>query len=90
MPALESMRTSLPADSHMVVTKNRLLRVAVQNMESEEDRARWEGLCGQKGMNAFVFSTEEGIRDSVKAYNDLLKALKVRCGVASCIDLSWG
>lgn len=69
----------------MVVTKNRLLRVAVKNMESEEDQARWEGLCGQKGQNAYIFSTEEGIRESVKAYNDLLKALKVCLTDESCM-----
>eukprot|EP00892_Ulva_mutabilis_P002743 jgi/Ulvmu1/1246/UM109_0044.1 len=76
VPDLESMRASLPTDSSMVVTKNRLLRVAVDNLETEEERERWAGLCGQKGQNAFVFAPEESIRDSVKAYNTLLKSLK--------------
>lgn len=77
VPDLESMRGSLPADAQMVVTKNRLLRVAVQNLESEDERARWEGLCGQKGQNAYVFAPEDSMREAVKAYNTLLSDLKV-------------
>ena len=74
---MEAMRAALPENTSMVVTKNRLLRVAVENME-DEGKERWAGLCGQKGQNAYVFSSEDDIRGSVKAYNDLLKSLQVR------------
>jgi hypothetical protein len=74
---LESMRRSLPEGCAMMVTMNRLLQVAVDHLP-EEDRPKWEGLRGQKGMNAYVFVQEDGIRDSVKAYSSLLKSLKVR------------
>lgn len=78
---LESMRRALPEDSSMVITMNRLLRVAVDNLD-EEGQKKWAGLRGQKGMNAFVFSKEDDIRESAKAYSTLKDALTVR--------FSWG
>ena len=45
------MRSELPEGCSMIVTKNRLLRVAVDNM-AEEQQQRWQGLRGQKGMQA--------------------------------------
>jgi ribosomal protein L10 len=73
------MRRKLPERVSMVVTKNRLLRVAVDSL-SEEDRARWEGLKGQKGMNAYVFAPEDEIRGAIKAFDSLLTDLKVCVG----------
>lgn len=74
---LESMRRTLPDSVSMIIAKNRLLRVAVDNLEDEADRTKWEGLKGQKGMNAYVFAPEEEIRSSVKAFSTLLSNLKV-------------
>lgn len=71
------MRRALPDSCSMVVTKNRLLRVAVDNL-GEEGAARWEGLKGQKGMNAYVFAPEDDVRGAVKAFNGFLEDLKVR------------
>lgn len=75
---MEAMRRDLPENVDMIITKNRLLRVAVDRMDDEADRARWEGLKGQKGQNAFVFAPESDIRGAVKAYNNMLTSLKVR------------
>lgn len=74
---MESMRRNLPENVSMVITKNRLLRVAVDNLEDEGQRAAWEGLKGQKGMNAYVFAPEEDIRGAVKAFSGLLTDLQV-------------
>ena len=73
------MRTKLPENVSMIITKNRLLRVAVDNLPDEADRTKWEGLKGQKGMNAYVFAPEEDIRGAVGAFSSLLDELKVRC-----------
>jgi hypothetical protein len=72
---VEAMRRKLPEDCSMVVTKNRLLRVAVDSLG--EEGARWEGLKGQKGMNAFVFAPEDSIRGAVNSYSKLFQTLKV-------------
>jgi ribosomal protein L10 len=72
---VEAMRRKLPEDCSMVVTKNRLLRVAVDSLG--EDGVRWEGLKGQKGMNAFVFAPEDSIRGAVNSYSKLFETLKV-------------
>jgi ribosomal protein L10 len=74
---MEGMRRKLPANTSMVVAKNRLLRVAVDNL-GDDMKGRWEGLRCQKGETAYVFAAEEDIRGAVKAYSDLLKTLKVR------------
>lgn len=72
---IESMRRDLPADCSMIVTKNRLLRVAVDSLGDEG--AQWHGLKGQKGMNAYVFAPEDSIRGAVLSYSKLLDTLKV-------------
>lgn len=84
MKHLESMRRKLPESVSMVVTKNRLLRVAVDNMEDEADRAKWEGLKGHKGMNAYVFAPEEDIRGAVGAFSALYKELTVCSVLSTC------
>lgn len=75
---MESFRRDLPENVDLMVTKNRLLRVAVDQL-GEEEAARWAGLKGMKGQNAYVFADEESIRPAVKAYNAFFKRLKVRC-----------
>lgn len=62
----------------MMIAKNRLLRVAVDNLPGEGASERWAGLKGQEGQNAYVFAPEDTIRGSVKAYNAFKKRLKVR------------
>lgn len=71
---LESLRRDLPPGATMYIAKNRLLRVAVDNLG--EDSAKWEGLRGQKGDNAWVFANEDAIRGSVKAFTKFAKVLK--------------
>ena len=78
---LEKMRQALPEGCKMQVAKNRLLRVAVDNL-GEEERERWEGLRGQKGMNMYVFVNEEGIRGAVKAFSAHKKVMQVRAALA--------
>ena len=73
---MEKMRRDMPEGASMRVAKNRLLRVAIDGME-EDDKARWQGLVGQKGMNAYVFVKEDAIRGAVKAYGTLYAELKV-------------
>ena len=58
----------------MYITKNNLLRVAVDNLG--EAGKKWEGLRGQRFDNAWVFADESAIRDSVKAYLKFEKTLK--------------
>jgi ribosomal protein L10 len=83
---IEMMRRKLPESVDMVVTKNRLLRVAVDQLEDEAERAKWEGLKGQKGQNAYVFAPEDSMRGAVKAYNDLFSTLKVRLRALACSE----
>eukprot|EP01025_Chloroclados_australasicus_P038178 TRINITY_DN3912_c1_g2_i4.p2 TRINITY_DN3912_c1_g2~~TRINITY_DN3912_c1_g2_i4.p2 ORF type:complete len:289 (-),score=36.55 TRINITY_DN3912_c1_g2_i4:83-949(-) len=75
---VETMRHKLPAGSTMICVKNRLMRVAVESLDDEELKTKWDALKGQKGMNAYVFANEEGIRDCAKAYTDLFKELKAK------------
>jgi ribosomal protein L10 len=86
---LESLRRELPEGVELMITKNRLLRVAVDNLPGDS-AARWAGLRGQKGQNAYVFAKEDSIRDSVKAYNSFLKRLTVRIAWGSaCPASAW-
>jgi ribosomal protein L10 len=85
---LESMRRNLPDGCKMIVTKNRLLRVAIDTMEEDALKTKWDGLKGQKGMNAYVFVEEAAVREAVKAYGKLAKALKVRDRVDATL-LRW-
>lgn len=64
---MEAMRRELPPGAKMYIAKNRLLRVAVDNLDAE-GQARWEGLKGQKGDNAWVFADEDSIQGAAKAF----------------------
>ena len=72
---MESFRSSLPEDATCVVMKNRLMKLSLA------DDDKWSAMCNQgetgiKGMNAFVFSSVESVKPTVKAYLKCAKDLK--------------
>lgn len=68
---MEDFRASLPDDASCVVIKNRLVKL------SFGDDEQWSPLCDSlTGMNAFVFTTTESIKPTIKAYLKTAKDLK--------------
>ena len=72
---MESFRGSLPEDATCVIMKNRLMKLSLADDEN------WSAMCNQgetgiKGMNAFVFSSVESVKPTVKAYLKCAKELK--------------
>ena len=67
---MQDFRRSLPADAKLVVCKNTLMRVAIDQVPG------WAELKpAAKGDNAWLFAPEESIAESVKAYVALEKRL---------------
>lgn len=68
---MQQFRRSLPEDSTLLVVKNTLVRRAAENVEG------WSNLStAAKGDNAWLFSTEESISSSFKAWAKFQKSLK--------------
>merc|ERR1719159_135378 len=70
---METFRRSLPEDASCLIIKNRLMKLSLQGDE------QWEPLFESgdfKGMNAYVFSSVESIKPTVKAYLKTAKDLK--------------
>jgi large subunit ribosomal protein L10 len=62
-----AFRRSLPADAKFVVSKNTLMKLAVQGTVHEEFAA------GLKGPNGFLMVGEDGMKDALKACSTLQK-----------------
>ena len=76
---MEEMRRELPKGAKMIVAKNRLLRVAIDQIEDEGVRRLWQPLREKRGMNAYVFVEPGALKDAVQAYDDMDERLKVCC-----------